>query len=138
LFADGFFDINALSLDLVASLEDSFVDRVIIVKLDKAEASGFTGIFFCQTSDGNNFSKLFKILSDIFLRHFLFEAPNEDLFDGLSSLGLSKLFSRSSSFGFNRFPVDSVRPVILTCIDLLVLCKCDEAETSGPGLAKIA
>ena len=51
LFTDSFFDINAFTIDLVASLEDTFVNRVIIVKFDKAESSGFTGIFFCQTSD---------------------------------------------------------------------------------------
>jgi len=132
LFTDGFFDIDALSVNLVATLEDTFVDGVIIVKFDKAEASGFTGIFFCQTCDGSDFSKCFEILSDIIFGHFLFEASNEDFFNGLSCLGLTKFFSRSCSFGFNRFSIDSVRPVLLTCIDFLVLCKCDEAKTSGP------
>merc|ERR1719275_449753 len=132
LLADGFLDIDSLAFDLVASLKNGFVYRVIIVKLHKPKTSGFAGVFFCQTSNGNNFSKLFKILSNIIFGHVLFETTNKNFFNRLSSLGLSKFFSRSSSFGFNRFSIDGMRSVRLTSVDLLVFGECNETESSGP------
>merc|ERR1719275_105778 len=132
LLADGFLDIDSLAFDLVASLKNGFVYRVIIVKLHKPKTSGFAGVFFCQTSNGNNFSKLFKILSNIIFGHVLLETTNKNFFNRLSSLGLSKFFSWSSSFGFNRFSIDGMRSVRLTSVDLLVFGECNETESSGP------
>jgi len=132
LLADGFLDIDSLAFDLMASLKNGFVYRVIIVKLHKPKTSGFASVFFCQTSNGNNFSKLFKILSNIIFGHVLFETTNKNFFNRLSSLGLSKFFSWSGSFGFNRLSIDGMRSVRLTGVDFLVLGECNETESSGP------
>jgi len=120
LLADSFFDIYSLAFNLVVSLQDGFVDGVIIVVFYKSEASWFASVLFCQTSNGSDFAKLFKILSNIIFSHVLFEASDENFLYCLTSLGLAKLFSGSCPFGFNRFSIDGVRTCFLACIDFFV------------------
>jgi len=132
LFADGFFYIHAFAIDLMVAFEDGLVNGVIIVKFNKSEATRFTSVFFSQAGDSCNFTKLFKILSNVILGHVLFQASHKYLFNGLSSLWFTKFFPRSCPFGLNRLPIDGMGSSVLTGIDLLVLGKSNEAKTSRP------
>jgi len=65
LFADSLFDIHPFAINLVIAFKNSFVDGVIVIKFNKSKSARFSSVLFSQPSDSVDFSKLFKILSDI-------------------------------------------------------------------------
>jgi len=65
LFADSFFDIHPFAINLVIAFKNGFVDGIIVVKFNKSKSARFARVLFSQPSDSVDFSKLFKILSDI-------------------------------------------------------------------------
>jgi len=112
------------------SLLNTFIYRIIVVKLDKTKASFLSGIFFGQPSYFNYVSKLCKICSQVIIFHIFFKSTNKHLFDRYSGLGFSKLFPWSSSFCFNRFSIYCVWTSILASIYLIFLCKSNKPEAS--------
>lgn len=116
----------------MVTLDDGFVDWIVVVELDEGESLPLSGFFVGGSSHGNDRSKLFEVCFDLLIFDFLGDSSDENLLDGLSGIGVVARFAWCRALGLNLLSVNDMGPVLLTSVDLLVGGISHEAESTGP------
>lgn len=116
----------------MVTLDDGFVDRIVIVEFDEGEPLPFSGLFVGGSSHGNDGPELFEVSFDLLIFNFFGDSSDENLLDGLSGVAIVPGLTRCGALRLNLLSVDDVGSVLLTSVDLFVGGVGHEAESARP------
>merc|ERR1719445_2029357 len=130
LLAESFLHLQLPSFDSVLPDQDDLVNGVIVVKLNKAEASLLAGVVPLQLLDVHHPAEVLEIRADVLVLHLVADASHEDLLHADLGLRLASVASRGGAFCLQGLVVDLVGPILLALVETRGSGVGDKAEAS--------
>lgn len=114
----------------MVSLEDDFIDRVIVVELDESESAFLPCVLFSHNVDIDHSSEFFEVLSQVTVFDVLLQPSQEDFLHRGLRLRFARLFSRHGPLRFHFSPINFVGTSCLCFIHHACLGIGDESEAT--------